>query len=476
MTTLRELLGGQRQVGVLLHVTALPDGCFGGAARRWVELLARHRVGVWQVLPLAPTDGTGSPYSSPSGFALNPQLFDPSDPLPDWTPASYRTYQRWCREQRLWLHDHCRFMVLRQRFEQVPWWQWPRPLAQRQGAALRAFDREHASALRQEAQRQWWLQQQWSGLRRHANDQGVKLLGDLPFYGAHDSADVWSRPGLFSLRRDGSLEQQSGVPPDYFSATGQLWSTPVYNWSRHRLNGYRWWLKRLERQLELFDLLRIDHFRALAGYWSVPGDDDTAMNGRWLPSPGRAILERLRRRCGGRLPLVAEDLGVITPDVEALRDQLKLPGMKVLQFAFDGDPANPYLPHNYGAGSWVAYTGTHDNATAIGWWQGLRGEGRQQLESLLGHPVQAPGWELLRLALASTADLAVVPLQDLMSLDDAARFNTPGTSSGNWCWQLEGPLDALDGHLAGLAELARIHHRGGVAAGGASAAGQSGTE
>lgn len=476
MTTLRELLGGQRQVGVLLHVTALPDGCFGGAARRWVELLARHRVGVWQVLPLAPTDGTGSPYSSPSGFALNPQLFDPSDPLPDWTPASYRTYQRWCREQRLWLHDHCRFMVLRQRFEQVPWWQWPRPLAQRQGAALRAFDREHASALRQEAQRQWWLQQQWSGLRRHANDQGVKLLGDLPFYGAHDSADVWSRPGLFSLRRDGSLEQQSGVPPDYFSATGQLWSTPVYNWSRHRLNGYRWWLKRLERQLELFDLLRIDHFRALAGYWSVPGDDDTAMNGRWLPSPGRAILERLRRRCGGRLPLVAEDLGVITPDVEALRDQLKLPGMKVLQFAFDGDPANPYLPHNYGAGSWVAYTGTHDNATAIGWWQGLRGEGRQQLESLLGHPVQAPGWELLRLALASTADLAVVPLQDLMSLDDAARFNTPGTASGNWCWQLEGPLDALDGHLAGLAELARIHHRGGVAAGGASAAGQSGTE
>ena len=460
MTTLRQLLGGQRQVGVLLHVTALPDGCFGPSARQWVELLARHRVGVWQVLPLAPTDGTGSPYSSPSGFALNPQLLDTSDPLPDWTPASYRTYQRWCRLQRLWLHDHCRFTVLRQRFEQVPWWQWPQPLAQRQRAALRAFDREHASALRQEAQRQWWLQQQWSRLRRHANEQGVKLLGDLPFYGAHDSADVWSRPGLFSLRSDGSLEQQSGVPPDYFSATGQLWSTPVYNWRRHRLNGYRWWLKRLERQLELFDLLRIDHFRALAGYWSVPGDDDTAMNGRWLPSPGRAILERLRRRCGGRLPLVAEDLGVITPDVEALRDQLQLPGMKVLQFAFDGDPANPYLPHNYGAGSWVAYTGTHDNATAIGWWQGLPQDGRQQVEALLGHPVQAPGWELLRLALASTADLAVVPLQDLMSLDDAARFNTPGTATGNWCWQLEGSLDGLEGHLAGLAELARMHHRG----------------
>ena len=244
----------------------------------------------------------------------------------------------------------------------------------------------------------------------------------------------------------------------------------MYRWSRHRLNGYRWWLRRLERQLELFDLLRIDHFRALAGYWSVPGDDDTAQNGRWLPSPGRTILQRLQKRCGGLLPLIAEDLGVITPDVEALRDGLQLPGMKVLQFAFDGNPANPYLPHNFAAGSWVAYTGTHDNATAIGWWQELSPEQRTQVEAVLGHPVEAPGWQLLRLALASTADLAVVPLQDLMSLGDEARFNRPGTASGNWNWRLQGDLHALDGHFSGLQQLAACYDRG------SSGAPQSGTE
>ena len=463
MTALRELLGGNRQVGVLLHVTALPGGTIGAAACQWSELLARHRVGVWQVLPLAPTDGTGSPYSSPSGFALNPALQDPDDPLPAWTPGSFSSYQGWCRRESLWLQDHCRFMVLRRRFNQSPWWEWPQAMARREPAAMRALDRDAAAELREEAQQQWWLQQQWLRLRSHANGLGVKLLGDLPFYGAHDSADVWSRPGLFSLRRDGSLEHQSGVPPDYFSATGQLWSTPVYRWWRHRLNGYRWWLKRLERQLELFDLLRIDHFRALAGYWCVPGTDDTAMNGRWLPSPGQAILQALRRRSGGRLPLVAEDLGVITPDVENLRDGLQLPGMKVLQFAFDGNADNPYLPHNFNGTSWVAYTGTHDNATAIGWWNSQPQSGREQMEAVLGHRVQAPGWELLRLALASTADLAVVPLQDLMSLDDSARFNTPGTASGNWCWRLQESVESLDGHLAGLQQLAETYHRGSAA-------------
>ena len=469
MTGLRQLLGGRRQVGVLLHVTSLPGGSFGVGAQQWLQLLSRHRVGVWQVLPLAPTDGTGSPYSSPSGFALNPSLLDQQDPLPPWTEQSTADYRQWCRQQRHWLQDHARFMVLRARFEQQPWWQWPEPAARRSKAFLRQLDRDEAPAIEAEKQQQWWLQQQWQRLRGVAADCGVQILGDLPFYGAHDSADVWSLPQLFSLRRDGSLEQQSGVPPDYFSATGQLWSTPVYRWSRHRLNGYRWWLRRLERQLELFDLLRIDHFRALAGYWSVPGGDDTAQNGRWLPSPGRSILKRLKQRCGGRLPLIAEDLGVITPDVEALRDGFQLPGMKVLQFAFDGDPANAYLPHNFASGSWVAYTGTHDNATAIGWWQELSDERRRQVEAVLGHPVEAPGWELLRLALASTADLAVVPLQDLMSLGDEARFNTPGTASGNWSWQLQGELDGLDGHLSGLQQLAACYDRG-------SGAPQSGTE
>jgi 4-alpha-glucanotransferase len=464
MSRLRQLLGGQRAVGVLLHLSSLPgpapSGGFGASAIEWLDLLAQHQVGVWQVLPLAPTDGTGSPYSSPSGFALNPQFLDPDQPLGALTAEQRLAFSQWRRQQRHWLLDHCRFMVLRQRFGGGPWWQWPLPLRRRSAAALAELDRQEVGALDQEAERQWWLQQQWQRIRQHASNQGVQLLGDLPFYGAHDSADVWSHPELFSLLPNGSLSEQSGVPPDYFAATGQLWSTPVYRWGRHRLGGFRWWLRRLERQLELFDLLRLDHFRAFSAYWSVPGADATAEHGTWQPSPGAAILSRLLRRRGGSLPLVAEDLGVITPDVEALRDRFELPGMKVLQFAFDGNPRNSYLPQNFGSGSWVVYTGTHDNATALGWWQGQSAEARAQMEAILGHGVQAPGWELLRLALGSTADLAMVPLQDLLSLDDRARFNTPGTASGNWSWRLEGPIGHLAGHLSGLAAMARLYGRG----------------
>jgi 4-alpha-glucanotransferase len=464
MTQFRDQLGGQRQVGVLMHVTSLPGsgphGCFNQAAHDWISLLARHQVGVWQVLPLAPPDSTGSPYSSPSGFAISPQLFDPDQPLPEWTESSRQSYRAWCQSQSFWLKDHCRFDVLRKRFVSSPWWLWPKPLASRERAALRQLDKQEAAAMELESQRQWWLQQQWQQLRSHAKTNGVRILGDLPFYGAHDSADVWSRPGLFSLNPDGSLAQQSGVPPDYFAATGQLWSTPVYRWNRHRLQGFRWWLQRLERQLELFDLLRLDHFRAFAALWSVPGSDATAEKGSWIDSPGWAILKRLQRRCGGSMPLVAEDLGVITPDVEALRDGFSLPGMKVLQFAFDGNPNNAYLPHNFVGTDWVAYTGTHDNATAVGWWQEQSNQVKDQLQAILGHSVQAPGWDLLRLALATTADLAVVPLQDLMSLDDSARFNRPGTSSGNWSWRLAGSLDQLEGHLQGLQNLAQVFGRG----------------
>jgi 4-alpha-glucanotransferase len=219
-------------------------------------------------------------------------------------------------------------------------------------------------------------------------------------------------------------------------------------------------LRRLQRQLELFDLLRLDHFRAFAGFWSVAGADQTAEHGEWLPSPGKVILKKLSRRCGGSLPLVAEDLGVITSDVDALRLQFDLPGMKVLQFAFDADSSNAYLPQNFANGSWVVYTGTHDNATARGWWRDQSTEVKQQLQNLLGHSVEAPGWELLRLALASTADLAVVPLQDLMSLDNEARFNTPGTSSGNWSWRLDQPIANLKGHFEGLQHLGNIYGRG----------------
>ena len=493
---------GERRCGVLLHPTALPgpgpNGTFGAAAHAWIRLLGRSGVAVWQLLPLAPTDGTGSPYSSPSGSALNPALLDgqllhqqgfiDADPaacngaalgpelLRCWArqPEAHNAeFRRWRRAERFWLRDHCRFMVLRSLHGGQPWWQWPRPLARRDRRALRRFDREHHQALLLEALVQWQLQRQWQQLRRLAHAEGVQLLGDLPFYVAHDSADVWSRPALFSLGRGGQLEQQSGVPPDYFSATGQLWGTPVYRWPRHLLSGFRWWLQRLERQLELFDLLRLDHFRALQAYWSVPGGDRTAEHGRWIPSPGWPLLALLWCRCAlrgqllapagdgvARLPLVAEDLGVITLPVERLRDGFGLPGMKILQFAFDGDPVNPYLPANIRGRRWVVYTGTHDNATTLGWWRSLDDSARSRVEAAVGAPVTAPAWQLLELALASSADLAVAPLQDLLELGDEARFNTPGTTEGNWCWRLDRSLDSLAGALGGYGAMAARYGRG----------------
>ena len=499
-----------RRCGVLLHPTALPGtpacGTFGAVAAAWIRLLAAEGVGVWQLLPLAPTDAGGSPYSSPSGFALNPWLLDGqalvddgllqaddlaslppgrtdrldlgaaalrSDHLaqlllerwPQQSAAQQRAFAEWSAKEAFWLTDHCRFMVLRRLQGQKPWWQWPKPLARRQARALAELERDQGDALLQEALVQWQLQVQWLRLLALARSLGVEILGDLPFYVAHDSADVWSHRRLFSLGSRGSLRSQSGVPPDYFSKTGQLWGTPVYSWFWHRISGFSWWLQRLQRQLELFDCLRLDHFRALDASWCVPGGDSTAEHGTWRPSPGRALLEGLRRRvrkvgAAPVLPLVAEDLGVITPGVEALRDDFQLPGMKILQFAFDGDPDNAYLPGNYKGTNWVVYTGTHDNATCLGWWASLEEEERRRVEACLGEAVHAPGWQLLRLALESPADLAVVPLQDLLHLDDTARFNTPGTADGNWQWRLQDPIASLQGPLLGLGEMARQYGRG----------------
>jgi 4-alpha-glucanotransferase len=474
-----------------------------------LELLARHGVGVWQLLPLAPTDSTGSPYSSPSGSALNPWLLDVDrlvaegaltaadrQALPDhgsservdlalmpgrtaalaaalarrWPkqpPEQQAAFRSWTLQQSHWLADHCRFMVLREMHGNLPWWLWPAPLARRERALLRSLDRDQAGPLLEQALLQWHLQRQWEALRHRAQQLDVDLVGDLPFYVAHDSADVWCHPGLFSLRRDGGLEQQSGVPPDYFSATGQLWGTPVYRWWRHWVSGFSWWLARLGRQFALFDRLRLDHFRALESYWSVPGGDTTATNGRWRRSPGGVLLALLWLRCAlrgrlqqdGRLPLIAEDLGVITPPVEALRDRFALPGMKILQFAFNGDMDNPYLPANIQGRRWVVYTGTHDNATTTGWWQAMDGEERWRVEQALGEPITAPAWQLLEAAMATEADLAIVPVQDLLELDDRSRFNTPGTGSGNWTWRLQTPIAGLEGPLQGLGEMARRHQR-----------------
>ena len=496
----------RRRVGVLLHPTALPGspvcGGLGAPARCWLKALAQHGIGVWQILPLSPPDGTGSPYSSPSSFAINPWLLDAKDlsdqgflqagdlealpgieaadpslnfPLADrraavlarqlrqhWDQlpqAHHSAFDRWRRDQFRWLQDHAAFMVLREQNEGRPWWDWPQKLAVHNQTALGEWCQTHRDRLLEQELLQWHLSRQWTQLRELARELDVEILGDLPFYVARDSADVWSHRSLFSIAADGRLREQSGVPPDYFSATGQLWGTPVYSWPRHRSTGFRWWRERLRRQWQLADRLRLDHFRALASYWSVPGGETTAMNGAWRRSPGRELLSCLRRDAGGRLPLVAEDLGVITPDVEQLRDRFHLPGMKVLQFAFDGNPGNPYLPSNIHGTGWVVYPGTHDNPTSLGWWQRLDDDSRGRFASCLDCPVEAPGWQLLELGLASTAQLVIAPLQDLLHLDDAARFNTPGTVGGNWDWRLPVFDDSVAGALQGYGLRAEVWSR-----------------
>ena len=496
----------RRRVGVLLHPTALPGsvvcGALGASARSWIQALAENGIGLWQILPLSPPDGTGSPYSSPSSFAINPWLLDAKDlsdqgflqsrdlqALPgaeagcaevdfsladrrasclarqlcrSWDQVSHShhaAFERWRRDQSRWLQDHAAFMVLREQHEGLPWWKWPRELAVHDQNALGEWREAHQNRLLEQELLQWHLSRQWMRLRKLANELSVEILGDLPFYVARDSADVWSHRSLFSIAADGRLREQSGVPPDYFSETGQLLGTPVYRWSRHRSTGFRWWRDRLRRQWQLADRLRLDHFRALASYWSVPGGDTTAMNGAWRRSPGRELLSCLRRDAGGLLPLVAEDLGVITPDVERLRDRFRLPGMKVLQFAFDGNPHNPYLPSNIHGTGWVVYPGTHDNPTSLGWWQRLDDDSRARFARCLNCPVEAPGWQLLELGLSSSAQLVVAPLQDLLHLDDAARFNTPGTVGGNWNWRLPVFDDSVAGALQGYGLRAEVWSR-----------------
>jgi len=472
-----------RAIGVLLHPSALPlspaCGGFGSSAREWVKALALNGIGVWQFLPLAPCDSTGSPYSSPSSFAFNPWFLDAKDlaeegflssPVihgfsdlenlnidvvnfhvaeqrseklgqllreawPSQNTERHREFHRWC-DQQFWLEDHSSFMELRRQYEGLPWWEWPKHFALRNSISLYFWRKKYKNNLLEHRLIQWHLDRQWNSLKKLAGGLGVLLFGDLPFYVSRDSADVWSRRSLFSILPGGQLEHQSGVPPDYFSATGQLWGTPVYRWSRHRTNHFNWWRMRFARHLQQVDLIRLDHFRALESYWAVPGNKHTAEDGEWEASPGADLLRLLKNDCGGRLPLVAEDLGIITPEVEKLRDEFQLPGMKILQFGFNSDRKNPYLPENIKGESWVVYTGTHDNPTTLGWWESLDPETKDRINQISDNSEDSPVWKLLEMGLKTDARLVVAPLQDLLCLDNQARFNTPGTVENNWSWRL----------------------------------------
>lgn len=448
---LSEMPCARRRAGLLLPVFSLPTGDFGAAAYTLIDQMAAAKLSVWQVLPLGPTLADGSPYQCSSSFALNPSFLNQTLLLSDpgfeanvsvgdrrrglgATPAlrdQFAAFQ--ARES--WLPGYAEFAVLKRQQAEAAWWQWPAPWRDRDPHALKQLAQTHAEELYAVAFEQFLLDRQWRAIVAAAHAKGILLYGDLPIFVAGDSADVWLNRTEFQLTAEGLPTTVAGVPPDYFSATGQRWGNPLFDWSAMAANGYAWWRARMVRHRDLFDWVRIDHFRGLAAYWSIPASSDTAMEGEWIEAPGAALLSALQADAGGVLPVIAEDLGVITEDVIALREAFSLPGMLILQFAFDSDDTNPYLPQNHTINS-VVYTGTHDNDTTLGWWQGLDASQQARVRSILNTDAEMPK-ALVDAALVSVAGLAVIPLADFLGLDAHARINTPGTTQGNWRWRYE---------------------------------------
>ena len=433
----------RRRSGVLLHPSSLcgEHGALGAAARECIDWLRAAGATVWQVLPLGPVGIDRSPYWVRSDQAGNPEFIDPREATdPERMRSSFEDF---CYAQRDWLEDFVMFTALSRAHSAAPWWTWSESLRDRQPAALHDAALRLGSELRALRVEQWQFALQWSALRDYARQCGIRLYGDLPIYLAPDSAATWTQRSQFQLKQDGQPATRAGVPPDYFSEDGQLWGNPLYDWDQARLDGFAFWRTRLAFQLQRFDLLRIDHFRGLAGYWSVPAEARTAREGQWVAAPGSELLTALKAALSAPssdLPLVAEDLGVITPDVVALRRAFNLPGMRVLQFGFDGASDNPHLPYNFTPDT-VVYTGTHDNDTTLGWYRSLDQTTARRVDAMMGAGSAGGGaaqmpQALVRAALASVSMLAMVPVQDVLALGSEARFNVPGTVGNNWSWRL----------------------------------------
>jgi 4-alpha-glucanotransferase len=465
----------------LLHPTSLPGpfgiGDLGPAAYRFVDFLADAGQTYWQVLPLGPTGYGESPYQALSSFAGNPLLISPEllvergalspatlDGAPRFAPervdftrvvrfkrdlldrvldqfthhatkAERQEFETFAQSQRHWLDDFALYMALKEEHSSVSWTAWEPNAAARTSEALTIWAMKLRPAIERHTYAQYLFFQQWAALRAYANKRGVRIIGDVPIFAAHDSADCWANRKFFALGHDGEPTFVAGVPPDYFSATGQLWGNPVYRWDIHEAEGFSWWIDRLRMALSLVDVLRLDHFRGFAGYWAIPADAPTAVTGRWEPGPGAALFLAVQRALGA-LPFIAEDLGVITPDVVALRDEFGFPGMKVLQFAFGGDARNPDLPHSYTPHT-VVYTGTHDNDTTAGWFGAAAPNERKHALDYLHSDGKDIVWDLIRLAYAAVAETAIIPLQDLLGLGSEARMNLPGSLGGNWDWRYQ---------------------------------------
>lgn len=471
-----------RSSGILLHPTSLPGrygiGDLGEWAYRFVDYLADAGQSIWQVLPLSPTSYGDSPYQALSSFAGNPLLISldklieigwlSEDDLihaPEF--SDYRVdygsviiyhdhvlkvarkkfqafgssehqaaFKRWCDENAGWLEDFVTFATLKDSHGGQSWVNWPEGEALKDSTAIAAARAQHAERIEDHRFRQWVFFTQWQELRAYTNGKGIRLVGDIPIFVAHDSSDVWANPDFFNLDGKGNPTVIAGVPPDYFSPTGQRWGNPLYRWDVLAKDHYAWWINRFRACLSSVDIIRIDHFRGFDEYWEVPASEETAVNGRWVPGPGAEFFKALRDAFG-TLPIIAEDLGLMTPGVASLRDNFNLPGMKVLQFAFvEPCGGDPFLPHHH-IPNCVVYTGTHDNNTTLGWWQsGEVGEdGRKCLARYIGHEVTRPHWELIRLGMSSVAHTFVVPLQDVLGFGADTRMNTPGQPSGNWTWR-----------------------------------------
>jgi len=422
----------RRGAGILLHPTSLPDGRIGNAAFTFADFLQRAGCRTWQVLPLGPTGHARSPYSLLSSFAgsVGPLGQKPSRHT-DVTAAELADF---VESEQGWLPDYALFVLLKKQSSDIPWWQWPAGARDRQPAELSTLRKRYAGEVDAVYRAQFRFAREWEALRRYANDRDILMYGDLPMFPVADSVDVWVNRRLFKLDADGRAGVTAGVPPDLFAADGQSWGNPVFDWERMLDEDFRWWRERVAHELRRFDLLRWDHFRGLVATWEIPRGAKTAREGEWREVPGRELLTALRRNLGA-LPLIAENLGVITADVEQLRRDFGLPGMHVFQFAFDGTADNPHLPENHDEHG-VAYTGTHDNDTTLGWFRSLDGEVRQQVLDETGGLEQEMPWPAIRAVLGSRARLSVVPMQDYLSLDSEHRMNRPGVAEGNWGWQM----------------------------------------
>jgi 4-alpha-glucanotransferase len=494
----------ERSSGLLLHISSLPSyggiGDFGPAAYDFADFLAAAKQRLWQVLPLSPTGYGNSPYAALSAFAGNPLLISLEKLAEDgWIAAqrlgglpghagnvcfeevekhkwpllveaaknflAHHDDQQWVRFQRFreenafWLLDYARYTVLRQRFSLGAWSSWPREYAHRDPDALLQLQQESRDELEVQQAIQFAFDEQWKALRAYCAQREIRFIGDVAIFVSYDSADVWTHPELFELHEDLSPIRVAGVPPDYFSATGQRWGNPIYKWDVLEKRGFDWWVDRMRRAHVLYDIIRLDHFRGFEAFWAIPAEDDTAIHGEWVKAPGAALFKTLRDQLG-ELPLIAEDLGLITREVDALREKFDLPGMRVLQFGFSDRAAHNYLPHRYVPNT-VVYTGTHDNDTTLGWWQhGITGSERNAVYLYLNPAPNDVVWALIRAASTSVADVCIFPVQDVLVLGSEARMNTPATPENNWTWRLA--PDALRADQAyGLAQLAELTDRDG---------------